>query len=71
MSKFNKGDMVRIKENRLQPNTVGKVGIVTNIYSDADTNESLYRIRLNGRKTTLRGVAEEYCLEAVNNVNEE
>ena len=65
MSKFNKGDRVRIKENRLQPKTVGQVGTVTNIYTDADTGEALYKVRLDGRKTPLRGVAEELCLEKV------
>lgn len=63
MSVFKKGDKVRIKENRLQPKMVGKVGVVTNIYTDDETGEALYRIQLEGCKTPLRGLAEECCIE--------
>lgn len=62
-AKFKKGDTVRILENRLNPNAVGKNGVIIQIYEDANTKEPLYRVRLTDRKSPLKGVAEEYCLE--------
>ena len=64
-AKFPRGSWVRILENRLQPKSVGQKGVITNIYTDAETGEALYKVRLYGRKTPLRGVAEERCLEAL------
>ena len=62
-AKFKKGDTVRILENRLNPNAVGKNGVIIQVYEDANTKEPLYRVRLTDRKSPLKGVAEEYCLE--------
>jgi hypothetical protein len=63
--KFKKGDTVRILENRLNPNAVGKNGVIIQVYEDANTKEPLYRVRLKDRKSPLKGVAEEYCLGKV------
>lgn len=65
MAKFVKGDRVKILENRLAPKTVGQIGTIVNIYADAETGEALYRVKLDDRKTALKGVAEECCLEKV------
>ncbi|MBQ6723857.1 MAG: hypothetical protein IJQ84_05010 [Paludibacteraceae bacterium] len=63
--KFKKGDTVRILENRLNPKAVGKNGVIIQVYEDANTKEPLYRVRLTNRKSPLKGLAEEYCLEKV------
>lgn len=65
MAKFKVGDRVRVVFNKLQPATVGKVGVVTKMYQDAEDNQALYKVRLDGRKTPLKGVAEEDCIELV------
>ena len=65
MAKFKVGDRVRVVFNKLQPATVGKVGEVTKVYQDAEDNQALYKVRLDGRKTPLKGVAEEDCIELV------
>ena len=65
MAKFKVGDRVRVVFNKLQPATVGKVGEVTKVYNDAEDNQALYKVRLDGRKTPLKGVAEEDCIELV------
>lgn len=62
-AKFKKGDVVRILENRLEPRTVNKVGVITRVHQNAETGEPLYRVRLYDKWYALRGVAEEYCLE--------
>lgn len=62
-AKFKKGDIVRILENRLNPNAVGKNGVIVKVYENANTKEPLYRVRLTNCKSPLKGVAEEYCLE--------
>lgn len=64
-AKFKKGDTVRILENRLDQRTVNKIGVITNVYKDAETGEPLYRVRLADKWYALRGVAEERCLEKV------
>lgn len=65
MAKFKVGDRVMVVFNKLQPATVGKVGEVTKVYNDAEDNQALYKVRLDGRKTQLKGVAEEDCIELV------
>ena len=65
MEKFKVGDRVKVVLNKLQPATVGKVGEVTNVYHNAEDNKALYKVRLEGRKTPLKGVAEEDCIELV------
>ena len=65
MAKFKVGDRVRVVFSKLQPATVGKVGVVTKVYNDAEDNQALYKVRLEGRKTPLKGVAEEDCIELV------
>lgn len=65
MSKFKVGDRVRVVFNKLQPGTVGRVGEVTKVYHDAEDNQALYKVRLDGCKTPLKGVAEEDCIELV------
>ncbi len=64
-AKFKIGDAVWILENRLHPKSVNKIGIIMNVYKDAETGEPLYRVRLAESKNNLRGVAEESCLKAV------
>ncbi len=64
-AKFKKGDIVRILENRLNPNAVGKNGVIVQVYEEANTKEPLYRVRLTNRKSPLKGLAEEDCLGKV------
>ena len=64
-AKFKEGDVVRILENRLEPNAVGKNGVIVKVHEDANTKEPLYRVRLTNRKSSLKGLAEEDCLEKV------
>ena len=64
-AKFKEGDVVRILYNRLEPSAVGKNGVIVKVHEDANTKEPLYRVRLTDRKSPLKGVAEEDCLEKV------
>ena len=62
--KFKEGDRVRIISNPRNQDSVGKVGTVKCVLTDANTKEGLYQVHLDGDEYPLYGFAEEYCLEA-------
>ncbi len=66
MNKFKVGDRVKIVSNPLTPSSVGKIGTVVKAIPNENitTDEPLYKVRLDGRKTPLKGWAEEDCLES-------
>lgn len=61
-SKLKVGDRVKIVTNELQPQYVGKEGIVKKVYESFDEESNLYRIQVGS--VTLRGVAQESDIEA-------
>lgn len=61
-SKLKVGDRVKIVANELQPQYVGKEGIVKKVYESFDEESNLYRIQVGS--VTLRGVAQESDIEA-------
>ena len=63
--KFKEGDRVKIVCNPLTPSSVGKIGTVVKSLPSTNclTEEPLYKVQLEGRKTPLEGWAEEDCLE--------
>lgn len=61
-SKLKVGDRVKIVANELQPQYVGKEGIVKKVYESFDEESNLYRIQVGN--VTLRGVAQESDIEA-------
>ncbi len=61
-SKFKVGDKVRIVSNELQPQYVGKEGVVKKAYESFTDENAIYRIQVGGE--TLRGVALDSDIEA-------
>lgn len=61
-SKFKVGDNIKIVANELQPQYVGKEGVVKKVYESFINENALYRIQVGS--VTLRGVAQESDIEA-------
>lgn len=66
MNKFKVGDRVKIVSNPLTPSSVGKIGIVVKAIPNEhmSSDQPLYKVVPEGRKTPLKGWAEEDCLES-------
>lgn len=62
-SKFKVGDRVKIVVNELQPQYVGKEGIIKKVYTSFYKESNLYRVQVGS--VTLRGVAQESDIEAL------
>lgn len=65
--KFNVGDKVKIVINEKYPSTVGKVGTVVRAQTGSSDGHSisLYKVRLDGTRGALFGLADDECLEPV------
>lgn len=61
-SKFKVGDKIKIVANEIQPQYVGKEGIVKKVYESFRDENHLYRIQVGS--VTLRGIAQESDIEA-------
>ena len=63
--KFKVGDKVKIVINERYPSTVGKFGTVVRaqIGSEDGHDIALYKVRLDGHRGTLFGLADDECLE--------
>ena len=62
-SKLKVGDRVKIVVNELQPQYVGKEGIIKKVYTSFNKESNLYRVQVGS--VTLRGVAQESDIEAL------
>ena len=67
MSKFQKGDRVKVVINELYPSTVGKIGTITRSQQGWDGKQSvdLYKVRLDGHSGAMFGYADDDCLELI------
>lgn len=65
--KFNVGDKVKVVINEKYPSTVGKVGTVVKAQTGSSDGHSisLYKVRLDGTRGALFGLADDDCLELV------
>lgn len=64
-TKFKKGDRVKVVINERYPSTVGKFGTVVRVQIGTSEGQSiaLYKVRLDGHKGALFGLADDECLE--------
>lgn len=66
-AKFNRGDIVRILSNEVQPQYVGRIGRISKVYPSYNEklgNGFVYRVNVGGK--LLQGVACENDIELTN-----
>ena len=61
-SKFKVGDKIKVVTNEIQPQYVGKEGIIKKVYESFCDDNFLYRVQVGS--VTLRGIAKESDIEA-------
>ena len=65
--KFKVGDCVRVIVNERYPSTVGKIGTVVRSQTGSEGGHPIqfYKVRLDGHRGPLFGLADDDCLELV------